>query len=86
VNPLASHWFRLAGWLLLASPIVAILVALTAHADFKLVLSVTLSIWALVCLVLALIALGGLVYRLGGWTVRAIRRRQHRADIARGLR
>ena len=74
MNPLASHWFRLAAWLFLASPIVAILVAFSAHADFMLALSVTLSMWALVCFILALIAFGGLLIRLAAWGMRAIRR------------
>jgi len=73
VNPLASHWFRLAGWLFLASPIVAGAVALSAHADFMLALSVTLSIWAFVCLILAMIALGGMLVRISAWAMRAIR-------------
>ncbi len=75
MNPFRSHWFRLAAWLLLASPIVALLAALNAHADFRLVLSVTLSVWVVVCLVLALIAFGGLLVRWAGWLVRTIRRR-----------
>jgi len=73
VNPLASHWFRLAAWLLLASPLVAGLVAFSAHADFVLVLSVTLSMWALVCLILAMIAFGGLLVRVAAWAIRAVR-------------
>ena len=75
MNPLRSHWFRLAAWLLLASPLVALLAALDAHADFRLVLSVTLSVWAVVCVVLALIAFGGLLVRLAGSLVRMVRRR-----------
>jgi hypothetical protein len=74
VNPLASHWFRLAVWLFLASPIVATMVALTAHADFTLALVVTLYMWAAVCAILALIAAGGLVYRLVAGGIRALRR------------
>jgi len=81
LNPLASHWFRLAAWLFLASPLVAILVAFSAHADFMLALSVTLSMWALVCLVLAMIALGGLLVRIAAWAMRAIR---HRPGHSRG--
>ena len=73
MNPLASHWFRLAVWLFLASPIIAILVAFSAHADFMLALNVTLSIWVLVCLILALIALGGLLVRAAAWAMRAVR-------------
>lgn len=75
MNPLASHWFRLAAWLFLASPIVATAVALSAHADFMLALSVTLSIWAFVCLVLAMIALTGLLVRIAGWAMRSVRGR-----------
>jgi len=74
VNPLASHWFRLAGWLFLASPIVAVLVVLTTDAPFTMALAVTLYIWAFVSVILALIALGGLVVRLVGWGLRAFRR------------
>lgn len=73
MNPLASHWFRLAVWLFLASPIVAALVAFSARADFTLALNVTLSMWALVCLILAMIALGGLLVRIAAWAMRAIR-------------
>ena len=73
MNPLASHWFRLAVWLFLASPIIATVVALRAHADFVLALNVTLSIWAFVCLVLAMIALAGLLLRITAWAMRAIR-------------
>lgn len=82
MNPLRSHWFRLAAWLLLASPIVALLAALDAHADFRFVLSVTLSVWAVVCIVLALIALGGLLVRVGARLVRTLRHRGG-ADVAR---
>jgi hypothetical protein len=74
VNPLASHWVRLAGWLFLASPIVAVLVVLTTDASFTLALLVTLYMWAFVSVILALIALAGLVVRLVGWGVRALRR------------
>ncbi|MBI5284414.1 MAG: hypothetical protein HY874_04890 [Chloroflexi bacterium] len=74
MNPLRSHWLRLAGWLFLASPIVAVLVVLTSNADFTLVLLVTLYMWALVCVILALIALAGLVARVVGWGIRAFRR------------
>lgn len=74
MNPLASHWFRLAGWLFLASPVVALLVVLTTDAPFSFALIVTLYMWALVCVILALIALAGLSVRLVGWGIRAIRR------------
>jgi hypothetical protein len=74
VNPLASHWFRLAGWLFLISPVVALLVVLTADVPFTFALVITLYMWGLVCVILALIALAGLFVRLVGWGIRAIRR------------
>jgi hypothetical protein len=74
LNPLASHWFRIALWLFIASPIVAIAVVLATDASFTLALAVTLYMWAFVSVILALIALGGLLLRLVGWGVRAIRR------------
>lgn len=74
MNPLASHWFRLVAWLFLASPIVAVLVVLTTDAPFGLALMVTLYIWGFVSVILALIALVGLVVRLVGWGLRALRR------------
>jgi hypothetical protein len=74
VNPLASHWFRIALWLFIASPIVAVAVVLATDASFALALAVTLYMWAFVSVILALIALGGLLVRLVGWGVRAIRR------------
>jgi hypothetical protein len=76
MNPLASHWLRLAVWLFLLSPVVAALVAVSADADFMLALSVTLSMWALVCTVLAIIALSGLLVRVASWSVRQIRDRR----------
>ena len=74
MNPFASHWLRLSVWLLLASPLVALLIALTTDVTFKLTLVVTLYMWALVCVILALVALAGMAARLlnRGW--RAIRR------------
>jgi hypothetical protein len=66
MNPLASHWLRLAAWLFLVSPIVAALVAVSADADFMLAL----------CVVLAAIALGGLLVRIAAWFVRRIRDRR----------
>ncbi len=73
MNPVASHWLRLSAWLLLASPLVAILIAVTTSVDFRLALLLTLYMWAIVCVILALIAVGGLAVRLlkRGW--RAIR-------------
>ena len=74
VNPLASHWLRLSVWLFVASPIVAFLVAITTGSSFRVALILTLYMWALVCVILAVVALGGLFVRLvnRGW--RAIRR------------
>ncbi len=74
MNPFASHWLRLAVWLFLASPIVALLVFLTADVPFMFALIITLYMWALVCVILALIATVGLVARLLGWGMRALRR------------
>ncbi len=74
MNPLASHWLRLSVWLFAASPLLAFAIALTTDAPFKVALYFTLYMWALVCVILALIALAGLVVRLvnRGW--RAFRR------------
>ncbi len=74
MNPLASHWLRIALWLFIASPIVAAAVVLATDASFTLALAVTLYMWAFVSVILALIALGGLLVRLVGWGVRAVRR------------
>ena len=74
MNPLASHWLRLAFWLLLASPVVGLVIWLTEDVDFMFALVITLYIWLFVCVILALIALGGLIVRLVGWGIRAIRR------------
>ena len=74
MNPLASHWLRLALWLFVAAPVVAVAVALTQDVGFMIALVITLYIWALVCVILALIALAGLVLRVMHWGVRAIRR------------
>jgi len=74
VNPLHSHWLRLAVWLFVASPVVAFAVAFTQQVDFTFALILTLYMWALVSVILALIALAGLVLRLMHWGMRAIRR------------
>ena len=74
MNPLASHWFRIAVLLFVASPVVAALVVLTTDADFTTSIALTLYMWFLVCVILALIAFAGLVVRLLGWGVRALRR------------
>lgn len=74
MKPHQSHWLRLAVWLAIASPIVALAVALTTEAGFTLALVLTLYMWAVVCVILALIALSGLILRAMHWGVRAIRR------------
>jgi hypothetical protein len=74
VNPLASHWLRLSLWLFAASPVVAMLVAFTTGSSFTVALVLTFYMWAIVCVILAVVALGGLFVRLvnRGW--RALRR------------
>ncbi|MBF6599608.1 MAG: hypothetical protein IVW36_03750 [Dehalococcoidia bacterium] len=74
MSPLASHWFRVSAGLFVASPLLAVLVVLTTGAPFRLSLLITLYIWALVCAILALVALSGLVLRLIGRGMRVIRR------------
>jgi hypothetical protein len=74
VNPLASHWLRLATWLFVASPLVAFAVAATQEVSFSFAMILTLYMWALVCVILALIALAGLLLRAFRLGVRAIRR------------
>jgi hypothetical protein len=74
VNPLASHWLRLAAWLFIASPVVAVAVALTQGVDFVFTMILTLYMWLAVCVILALIALAGLILRALQWGVRALRR------------
>ena len=74
MNPLRSHWLRLAVWLFVASPIVAFAVALTQEVSFTFALALTLYMWALVCVILALIALVGLMLRAMHWGMRAFRR------------
>ena len=74
MNPLHSHWLRLAIWLFVASPVVAFAVAFTQQVDFTFALILTLYMWALVSVILALIALAGLVLRLMHWGIRALRR------------
>jgi hypothetical protein len=74
VNPLAWHWLRLSLWLFAASPVLAFAIALTTDAPFMVALLLTLYMWGLVCVILALIAVAGLLVRLvnRGW--RALRR------------
>ena len=74
MNPLASHWFRIAVALFVASPLVALLVVLTTEAGFTLAIIVTLYMWAGVCVILAIIAFAGLIVRLLGRGMRALRR------------
>lgn len=74
MNPLASHWLRLSLWLLVVVPAIAFAVALTTTVDFRVALFFTLYVWLMVCVVLALVALAGLLMRLVAFGVRAIRR------------
>jgi hypothetical protein len=74
VNPLGAHWLRMTVWLLLASPLVALLVMWTADADFTFALIITLYIWAVVVALLAIVAFAGLLVRLLGRGIRALRR------------
>jgi hypothetical protein len=74
VNPFASHWLRLSLWLFVASPLIAIAVAFATSAPIDLVVILTLSMWAIVCVILALFALLGLAVRLFGRGMRALRR------------
>lgn len=74
MNPLRAHWFRMTLWLLIAAPLIALAVALSSGVDFAMAVSVTLYTWLLVSVILALIALSGLIMRLVGRGVRAIRR------------
>ena len=74
MNPFASHWLRLSVWLLLASPIVAFAVMLSTGVEFAPAIMFTLYMWALVCVILALIALAALCGRLFRRGLRALRR------------
>ena len=74
MNPLASHWLRLSLWLFAASPVIAIAVVLATSAPIDLVVILTLCMWAIVCVILALIALLGAAVRLFGRGMRALRR------------
>ena len=74
INPLASHWLRVAVLLFVASPVVAAAVMVSSGIDFGFALALTLYMWALVCVILAAIALVGLLVRLVGRGVRALRR------------
>lgn len=74
MNPLASHWLRMAVWLFVAAPVIALMVMFTSEAGFTIAIIFTLYMWALVCVILALIALIGLIVRLLGRGMRALRR------------
>lgn len=74
MNPLRSHWFRVSLALLFVSPLVALLVALSAGVDFTLAFAITLYMSLLVCGILALIALAALTVRLLGRGMRVLRR------------
>ena len=74
MNPLRSHWFRVSMALLVASPLVALLAALSAGVGFRIAFAVTLYMWLLVCGILALIALATLTVRLLGRGMRVLRR------------
>jgi len=74
MNPLHSHWFRVSIALLLAMPVVAFLVALTAGVGFVLAFAITLYMWVLVCGILALVAVAALMVRLLGRGMRVFRR------------
>jgi len=74
MNPLQAHWLRITLWLLAGSPIVALAVAVSTGVHFSMALTVTLYMWVLVCVILALIALTGLAVRVVSRGLRAIRR------------
>lgn len=74
MNPLASHWLRLSFWLFLASPLIALAVTVATSAPLRVGLTLTLFMWAIVCVILALVALLGLIVRLLGRGMRALRR------------
>jgi hypothetical protein len=74
VNPLSAHWLRITLLLAVASPLVALMVALTAHVGFTLAMAMTLYMWGLVCVILALIAAAGVCLRVLQWGIRALRR------------
>ena len=75
MNTLSSHWLRISVLLLLAMPAVALAVAASEGGiDYSLALFFTLYIWLGVCVILALIAFGGVIVRLLGRGLRALRR------------
>jgi hypothetical protein len=74
MNPLATRWMRLSVLLLIAVPVVAFAVSITSDVDYVLALLITLYVWVGVCGILALIAFAGVLMRLLGRGMRAIRR------------
>jgi hypothetical protein len=74
INPLSSHWLRLSALLLIATPVIAFAVAFTSNVDYMIAAFFTVWVWVLVCVILALIALAGVVGRLLGRGIRALRR------------
>lgn len=74
MNPLHAHWLRMALWLLVAAPVIAVAVVLSTGAGFDMALAVTLYMWIAVCVILALIAFAGVVMRVLGRGMRALRR------------
>ena len=75
MNPLSTHWLRVSALLLVAMPLVAFAVAASeAGIDYSLALFFTLYVWLGVCVILALIALAGVIGRLLGRGFRALRR------------
>ena len=73
-NPLMSHWLRVSVLLLLVTPVIAFAVAFSSDVDFMIAAFITMWVWVLVCVILAGIALAGLIGRLLGRGIRAIRR------------
>ena len=74
MNPLASHWLRVSVLLLVMMPLVALAVAWESGVDFAPAAIITLYVWVVVCVILALVALAGVIVRLLGRGYRAIRR------------
>ena len=75
MNPLSSHWIRLSVLLLLVMPAVAFGVAASEGGiDYSLALFFTLYVWLGVCVILALVALAGVIGRLLNRGLRALRR------------
>jgi hypothetical protein len=74
MNPFASHWLRLSLWLLVAIPLIAFAVATIEDVPLAAALVIAFWVWVVVCVILAAIALAGMVARLvhRGW--RALRR------------